>query len=152
MAKRISGRSFDVTVGDLALHVEKVSLSITDNSEVAKDRGVPNGYVDGDVEASGDIELDAANLSLLSEAAKSAGSWRALEPFDLLFYAKPGNGEEMKVEAFGAQISVSDLLDIDGAGGSKHVTTVPFKITSPDFVRINGVPYLDASETEGLTE
>lgn len=27
---------------------------------------------------------------------------------------------------------------------------VPFDVTSPDFIRINGVPYLDATEIEGL--
>jgi len=41
-------------------------------------------------------------------------------------------------------------LDIDPKGGQKAVHKVPFDVTSPDFIRINGVPYLDASEIEGL--
>ncbi|NVL26693.1 DUF2597 family protein, partial [Pseudomonas syringae pv. actinidiae] len=28
---------------------------------------------------------------------------------------------------------------------------VPFDVTSPDFIKINGVPYLAAAEIEGLT-
>ncbi|MEA5670747.1 phage protein, partial [Pseudomonas sp. MH2] len=32
---------------------------------------------------------------------------------------------------------------------SKH--KLPFDVTSPDFIRINGVPYLAARETEGLS-
>lgn len=147
---RIGGKDFDVNIGDLLVHVDKTTLSITDNSGVAKDRGIPNGYVLGDVEASGEIEVDATALSLISEAAKSAGSFRALEPFDSVFYAKVAGGEEMKVEAFGCKLKIESLLDIDTKGGEKHLTKLPYDVTSPDFIRINGVPYLDASETKDL--
>ncbi len=98
---RISGKSFDINIGDHLTHVDKATLSITDNSAVAKDRGVPNGRLLGDVEASGEIEVDATGLNIIMEAAKSAGSFRELEPFDCLFYANSGSKEEMKVEAFG---------------------------------------------------
>ena len=33
--QRLSGKSFDVTLGDLKLHIEKASLDIEDGSEVA---------------------------------------------------------------------------------------------------------------------
>lgn len=82
---RISGMNFDITLGDLQVHVEKATLDITDNSAVAQTRGVPDGFVDGDVTASGEYELDAANFALLIEAAKRAGSFRKLEPVDSLF-------------------------------------------------------------------
>ncbi|HEJ5827384.1 DUF2597 family protein [Pseudomonas aeruginosa] len=146
---RISGMNFDITLGDLQVHVEKATLDITDNSAVAQTRGVPDGFVDGDVTASGEYELDAANFALLIEAAKRAGSFRKLEPVDSLFYAKAGDSE-VRVEAFGCKLKVSALLDIDPKGGSKTTHKVPFDVTSPDFIRINGVPYLDASETEDL--
>lgn len=146
---RISGMNFDITLGDLQVHVEKATLDITDNSAVAQSRGVPDGFVDGDVTASGEYELDAANFALLIEAAKRAGSFRKLEPVDSLFYAKAGDSE-VRVEAFGCKLKVSSLLDIDPKGGSKTTHKVPFDVTSPDFIRINGVPYLDASETEDL--
>ncbi|KIP97034.1 MULTISPECIES: DUF2597 family protein [Pseudomonas] len=146
---RISGKNFDVNIGDLLVHVETATLDITDNSAVAQDKGVPNGHVDGDVSASGELELDTSNFTLLIEAARRAGSFRALEPFDSVFFAKAGD-EELRVEAFGLKLKVSSLLNIDSKGGEKSKHKVPFDVTSPDFVRINGVPYLDATEIEGL--
>ncbi|MCM2377849.1 phage protein [Pseudomonas marginalis] len=146
---RISGMNFDVSLGDLQVHIEKATLDITDNSAVAQTKGVPDGYVDGDVAASGEFELDSANLGLLIEAANRTGSFRRLEPFDALFFAKTAT-DELRVEAFGCRLKISSLLDIDPKGGQKSVHKVPFDVTSPDFIRINGVPYLDASEIEGL--
>ena len=148
--QRISGKNFDISIGDLAITVNKTTLTIEDKTEVAKDGGVPNGFVDGEVSASGDLELDALAMGILGEAAKSAGSWRALEPFDMLFYAKTGQNEEMKVEAFGCKLLLDSLLDVDKAGGQKHISKVKYLVTSPDFIRINGVPYLRPEETEGL--
>ena len=146
---RIGGKNFDVNLGDLLVHVESCTLDITDNTAVAQTRGVPNGYVDGDVSASGEMEFDTTNFNLLIDAARSAGSFRQLEPFDAVFYAKAGE-EELKIEAFACKLKVSSLLNIDPKGGEKTKHKVPFDVTSPDFIRINGVPYLDASETEGL--
>ena len=57
--QRISGKNFDISIGDLAICVSKTTLTIEDKTEVAKDGGVPNGWVDGEVAASGDLELDA---------------------------------------------------------------------------------------------
>lgn len=149
MAK-ISGMNFDINVGDMKLHVEAATLDITDNSAVAQTRGVPDGWVAGDVAASGELELDTANFNLLIEAAKTAGSFRQLEPFDQLFYAKTPT-EEIRVEAFGCKVKISSLLSIDPKGGEKSKHKIPFDVTSPDFIRINGVPYLSAEETEGLS-
>lgn len=146
---RIGGKNFDVNLGDLLIHVETCTLDITDNSAVAQDRGVPNGHVDGDVSGAGEMEFDTANFNLLVEAARRAGSFRALPPFDSVFFAKAGE-EELRVEAFGCKLKVSSLLNIDSKGGEKSKHKVPFDVTDPDFIRINGVPYLDASETEGL--
>ena len=146
---KIGGKNFDINVGDTLIHVETVTLDITDNSAVAQSRGVPDGYVDGDVAASGEFELDSANFNLLIEAARAAGSFRQLAPFDSLFYAKTPT-DELRVEAFGCKPKISSLLNIDSKGGEKHKHKVPFDVTSPDFIRINGVPYLAAAEIEGL--
>ncbi len=150
MSQRISGKNFDIRLGDLAMNINKATLSIEDGSEVALDNGVPNGWVAGDTKASGELELDAQAVSLVMEAAKAAGSFRELETFDMLFYAKTGSEEEMKVEAFGCKLLIDSLLDVDKKGGEKHLTKIKYMVTSPDFVRINGVPYLSAEETEGL--
>ncbi len=51
MTKRISGMSFDAYIDGELIHIEKISLDITDNSAAAQTRGVPDGHVDGDVAA-----------------------------------------------------------------------------------------------------
>ena len=147
---RIGGKNFDVNLGDLLVHVESCTLDITDNSKTAQTRGVPDGYVDGDVSAAGELELDSINFGLLIDAARTAGSFRKLGAFDSVFFAKAGD-EELRVEAFGCKLKVSSLLSIDQKGGEKSKHKVPFDVTSPDFIRINGVPYLAASEIEGLS-
>ncbi|MNG74367.1 hypothetical protein D3C79_328480 [compost metagenome] len=149
MTRRISGQSFDTTLMGTMVHVEKANLSITDNSAVAQTRGIPDGFVDGDVAAEVEFELDAKNFTLLSDAAKRAGSWRGMAPDDVLFYADTGD-ETMKVEAFGVKLQISDLLDVDPKGGNKGVHKIKGFVTSPDFVHINGVPYLSQEDTRHL--
>ena len=146
---RIGGKNFDINLGDLQIHIESCTLDITDNTAVAQSRGVPNGHVDGDVAASGEFEFDTSNFNLLIEAARTAGSFRQLEPFDSVFFAKAGD-EELRIEAFGCKLKVSSLLSVDPKGGEKSKHKVPFDVTSPDFIRVNGVPYLAAAEIEGL--
>ncbi|MDD9304376.1 MAG: DUF2597 family protein [Desulfobacter sp.] len=147
--KRVSNSSFSFTMGDFRLRAEKASLSIEDARKAVKDGGVPNGYVDGEVGASGDIELDAASMAILSQEAKTKGLWQEIEPVDLLFFAK-GTQEEEKVEAFGCLLNLSDIVEYDPTSDKKSVTKISFEVTSPDFVRINGVPYLAKDRTEGL--
>ena len=149
MTKRISGQAFDTTLMGTMVHIEKASLSITDNSTVALTRGIPDGYVPGDVAAELEFELDAKNFTLLCDSAKSQGSWRGMEPDDVLFYADTGS-ETMKVEAFGVKLLISDLLDVDPKGGSKGVHKIKGFVTSPDFVHLNGMPYLSDDDTRHL--
>ncbi|CAH1546689.1 TPA: DUF2597 family protein [Vibrio parahaemolyticus] len=151
MSMRISGKNMHFSMGDYKLKAQKVTLSITDNSAVNKTSGVPDGYVDGDVEASGEMELTTQQFNQLSKAAKQAGSWRGMPDFDALFYGKIDK-DELKIEAYGCRIKISDLLDADSNGGSALVHKLPFEVTSPDFVKINGVPYLRPDETEDLVQ
>ncbi|ENY76593.1 prophage PSPPH06 tail tube protein [Pseudomonas putida TRO1] len=150
MSAKLSGKNFDVNLGDSLLHVEAASLDVTDNSAVAQSKGVPNGWVDGDVSAAGEIEVDSTNFNLIVAQAKAAGSFRELEPFDIVFFGKVGD-EECRIEAFGCKLRVSSLLAIDPKGGAKTTHKLPYDVTSPDFIKINGVPYLSAAEIEGLT-
>ncbi|WBA86523.1 phage protein [Endozoicomonas sp. GU-1] len=149
MSERISGMNFSINLGDFAVRVSKATLEITDNSGVSPDQGVPNGWTRGSVEGSGELELDASNLKLVMEAANRAGSFRDLDTFDITFYAKTASNE-LKVQAFGCKLKISSLLDIDTAGGERHLTTLPFDVTSPDFVRINGTPYLSELDVDGV--
>lgn len=147
--ERISGMSFDFNFMGYPIHAENISLSITDNSAVALSRGVPDGWVSGDVAAEGEIELDAKNFEKVSHAAAAAGSYRALPTTDFVFFAQRG-GVRDKVETFGNKLLLSDLLNIDPKGGSKTTKKVKFFVTSPDFVRVNGVPYLSDDDTRDL--
>jgi hypothetical protein len=148
---RLSGMNFNVNVGDTMVHVDTASLNITDNSAVSQTGGVPDGYIDGDVAASGELSVNASNFKLISDAAKAAGSWRGMDPFDIMFYGKTAK-DEVKVEAFECRIKLSDILDIDRKGGSASLFKIPFDVTGPDFVHIDGVPYLRPEEIENIQQ
>lgn len=141
MKQRFNGLSFDIDTGDMALHVKKFSLEITDNSAVAKRNGRPDGFVLGDVEASGEIVVDRDGLKIITKAAEKAGSFQALKPFDMIAIAAVGD-DEMRVEAYGCRLKVSSLLDIDKSSADETEITIPFDVTSPDFIKIDGVPYV----------
>lgn len=147
--KRISGQSIDFNIDGDLVHVEKVNLSITDNTGVAQTNGVPDGYVNGDVSAEGELELSTKYLNVITAKARSAGSWRAIPLVDLMWYAKAGT-EELKVESFGCKLNVTDILDVDPKGGAVMTHKIKFIVTSPDFVRINGIPYLESELTDKL--
>ncbi|MBG5991922.1 DUF2597 family protein [Proteus mirabilis] len=147
--KRISGQSIDFNIDGDLVHVEKVSFSITDNTGVAQTNGVPDGYVNGDVSAEGELELSTKYLNVITAKARSAGSWRAIPLVDLMWYAKAGT-EELKVESFGCKLNVTDILDVDPKGGAVMTHKIKFIVTSPDFVRINGIPYLESELTDKL--
>lgn len=149
MGKRIGGRDIDIMVGDMMIHVESFSASIDDGKAVAKTRGVPNGHVAGEVSCSGEIEVDTQNFNLIMESAKKSGSFEELEQFDIVANAEVDD-EKLNIELFGCALKISDLLNSDPKGGEKLKHKLPFDVTSPDFVRINGVPYLARKTTENL--
>ncbi len=150
MTKRISGQSIDFNMDGDLIHAEKVGLNITDNTAAAMTQGVPDGHVAGDVAAEGEIELSTKYLTVLTAKARAAGSWRGIEPVDLMWYAKAGS-EEIKVEAFGCKLIINAILDVEPKGGTVMNHKVKYVVTSPDFVRINGIPYLESELTEKLT-
>ncbi len=145
---QISGLEVDISLNSVNITVSKITLSITDNSKAAMSRGVPDGTLRGSVEASGSMELDSYNFGLLCEDAKRAGSWRGMGTFDLMFYADAQ--AELKVEAFENKLKVSDLIDIDPNSEEALIHKLDFDVTGRDFIKINGTPYLMASETEHL--
>ncbi|MDU7134762.1 MAG: phage protein, partial [Enterobacteriaceae bacterium] len=106
-------------------------------------------YVDGDVSAEGELELSIKAFAVLKGLAQQNGSWRGIPPADFLFYAKAGD-EEAKVESFGNKMILSDILDVDPKGGALATRKVPFKVTDPRFINIDGIPYLESSATENL--
>jgi hypothetical protein len=149
MGKRIGGKDVDIMLNDLMIHIKSFTIGIDDSTGVAKTKGIPNGYVDGETSGSGEIEVDTPNFNLIIDAARKAGSFKKLEPFDIVSNAETDD-DKFNVEAFGCKLRISDLLNIDPKGGETLTHKLPFDVTSPDFIRINGVPYLDAAETENI--
>ncbi|MDN6448336.1 MAG: DUF2597 family protein, partial [Enterobacterales bacterium] len=80
MSQRLSGQSIDIRLDGELIHVEKVSLDITDNSAPASTQGVPDGWVAGDVAAEGEIEVSSKTFQQITAIARRAGSWRGIEP------------------------------------------------------------------------
>jgi len=149
MGQKLSGKDVDVMIGSMLVHVENITLNIEDNTGVAMTKGVPDGWINGDKKANGDIEVDTTNLNTILDAANSAGSFSALEAFDVVMNAASPD-IELNVEAFGCKLRISDLINAAATGGEKLKHKLPYDVTSRDFVRINGTPYIDASETENL--
>lgn len=145
----LSGQDFDVMLGDVLVHVENLSASISDNRKAVQTRGIPDGYVNGDVGCSGDLEIDSVNMKLLIDSARSSGSFRQLPPFDIILIGKNIDNEQ-KIELFGCLLSISDLFNLDAKGGDKNKHKIKFEVTSPDFVKIDGVPYLSATDIRDL--
>ena len=149
MGARLGGKDVYAMVGSLSIVFEEASISIEDGSKATPTRGRPNGYVRGDVSASGELTVDTANLGLIIDAAKSAGSFQELEPFDIVFNAESAV-DKLTVEAFECLVKLSDVLDANANGGDKLTHKLPFEVTGKDFVRINGVPYAPEGEKEYL--
>jgi len=148
-SKRLSAQNFDIMVGYLLVHVETMSAAISDNRQMVTTRGIPDGYVDGDVSCSGDIEVDSKNFNLFVEVARSNGSWRAMPTVDILVSGVTVS-DLQRFELYGCLLNVSDMLNHDVKGGEKTKHKISFSVTSSDFVRINGVPYLDALDVRDL--
>lgn len=149
MGKRITGKSFDVNFAGELIQVKSATLTITDNSAAASTNGVPDGFIAGSVTAEGAITLASKYFNKLIELAKSSGSFRSMPVADFMFYANTGD-EELKVEAFGCKLKISDLLNADKSGDDETTHTIDYMVTSPDFVSINGVPYLSSDDTRNL--
>lgn len=149
MGAKLGGRDFDVMVGDLMIHVETMSATIDDAKSVSKTKGVPNGKVAGEVSCAGELEVDTQNFNLIIDAARKAGSFEELEDFDIVTNAEVDD-ESSNIEMFGCSLRISDLINIDSKGGEKTKHKLAFDVTSPDFVKINGVPYLSRKSTENI--
>lgn len=146
---RLSGKEMGFMLGDLRIVADEITLNIEDGRSAVLSNGVPDGFVDGETKASGDITVDTKNFDLIIEAAKQAGSFKELEPFDSVFNGENAS-ESLNIEAFGCLLKISDLLNANSSGGEKLQHKLNFEVTSKDFIRINGVPYLSEKETEHL--
>ncbi|CAI1187216.1 Protein of uncharacterised function (DUF2597) [Serratia entomophila] len=149
MSARIGGMDFDITLGTEIIHVKTISLDVTDNTAAAQTRGIPDGHVNGDVAAEGEMEMDTKNFQKIGAVARAAGSYRSMPTTDILFYANTGD-EELTVEAFGCKLIVTSPLAFDPKGGETASHKVKYLVTSPDFVHIDGVPMLSEDDVRDL--
>ena len=149
MSAKFSGQNFDVTIHGVLIHVKNASATITDDSAVAKTRGMPDGWTQGGCACETEYELDLNNFRKLQSAARSAGSWRAIEPDDCMFYANNGSDED-KIELYGVKLMITDLLSVDPESSDKTTRKIKGFVTSPLFVKINGIPYLSDDDTRNL--
>jgi hypothetical protein len=149
MQKHLGGKDFDTMIGDKLVHVIEASVKITDGRKPKVVRGVVVGYVDGPTSAEVTIKVDHENFLLIEGQAKAAGSWKGIEPFDVSFSAEVKAGSK-NVEAFGVLPMLEDVLDFKAEGGEEDTTTIKGIVTSPDFIKINGIPYLTDDEVRDL--
>jgi len=149
MQKVLGGKDFDVFIGSSMVHVIVAQVKITDGRKPKTVRGVPKGYIDGPVSAEVTLKLDHENWLIVQSQAEKAGSWKGIEPFDVAFNAEVSAGKK-NIEAFGCLPQLEDLLDLKAEGGDEDVTSIKCPVTSPDFIKINGVPYLTADEVRDL--
>ncbi|MBL4761387.1 MAG: DUF2597 family protein [Gammaproteobacteria bacterium] len=147
MGQKLSGRDIDVMLGDLMIHFEDISLDIDDATAVSKTKGVPNGFTVGEVGASGELVVDTANFNLIMKAAEAAGSFQQLGTFDTVFNGDTSS-EKLKIEAFDCKFKISGLIAAKASGGEKLTHKLPYDVTGSDFVRINGVPYVNPEIAE----
>ena len=61
---RLSGKELGFMLGDLRIVADEVTLNIEDGRTGAMTGGVPDGFVDGETKASGDITIDSKNFEL----------------------------------------------------------------------------------------
>lgn len=147
--KRITGNSFDTEILGEFIHVEKGTVSISDNSQAVSTRGIPDGWVAGDVSATVELEISTKYIKQVIDAARKAGSFRELPVDDVSFYANTG-AEELNIEAFGVKFNVEDLLDFESKGSDVLTHKLKGAVTSSDFIHIDGVPYLSKDDTRNM--
>jgi hypothetical protein len=148
--QRFNGLSFDINLGKFSIHVKKFTLDITDNSAAAKRNGRPDGWLQGDVEASGKITVDRIGLKTFTTAAKEAKSFQALDDFDIQSYAKLGD-DEFKINAYGCKVKLASLLNIDKGSTDETEFELDFDVTSPKFIAIDDVPYITPEGSSSAT-
>ncbi|WP_226648138.1 phage protein [Microbulbifer variabilis] len=145
---KLSGRDVDVMIGSYRVNFEEASLSIEDGTSTTKTRGIPDGFIEGDVAASGEIKLNTGQFDVIVQAAKEAGSFRGLPTFDLVYNAETSD-EKLNIEAFECKLSLTDLINANQSN-ERLMHTISFEVTGREFVKINGVSYLRPEEIERL--
>lgn len=148
--QHITGKSGQSFVDGVPIMFDKISATISDGMEVEKTRGVPDGTVPGDVSCEGDVEMKYKYFKVFSLLAKKHGSYRAIPAMDITYIAAT-KSDVLPIVLHGCKFTMESILEAESNDGAKSgLVKLKFKVSSPDFVSINGVPYLDALETIGV--
>ena len=136
-----TGRDFEITLSGTGklVAVNSINVQIEDATQATSSGGRPDGWVSGQI-AGGDCELviKSRQLKMFTEAAKKAGSWEDMPTEDITFQAEKG-GQKIQVEVFGCKFRIPNL-ELDRTDSEETTITIPFVITDPELLRINGTP------------
>ncbi len=149
MTAHISGADADILIGTQLVNANQITLDIEDGTKATSTRGVPDGYVRGQTKSKGELKVDTVNFKLILEEAKKAGSWQQMEPVDITVNGKTIN-QSINYTAYGCKLNLSNALDAAGDGEDKLEHSIPFVVTDPRFVEIDGVPYIDLDHVKRL--
>lgn len=145
----ISGKNIHIFLDGVMITVDKFTLKITDNMEVQKTNGIPDGYTEGDVAAGGEITMSYKYFKAMGVVAASHGGWRSMPTFDIDAIGATSD-DVFPVNAYDCKLRLDSLVDADKNGKEKGMVTIPYDVTGSDFVKIYGVPYLDHLESVGV--
>lgn len=140
MSRRLTGNDIDVQIGAFRVVFSEATVTIDDTSKAVGSKNLPNGYIRGKVSASGDITVDTANLNVMIDAARQAGSWQQLPTFDMTFNGST-TSEALKIECFECLLKIADLLSATESE-EKLTHKISYEVTGSDFVKINDVSYV----------
>lgn len=148
--QHITGKNGQSFVEGIPFTFDKITASISDGMEVLKTRGVPDGYAEGDVGCDGEVEMKYKYFKQFSALAAKMGSYRAVPAMDIN-YIGATKSDLVPIVLHGCKFTMESILEAEANDGKKAgMVKLKFSVTSPDFVSINGVPYLDALETLGV--
>lgn len=148
--QHITGKSGQSFVEGVPFVFDKITASISDGMEALKTRGVPDGYVEGDVSCDGEVEMKYKYFKQFSVLAAANGSYRAIPAMDISYIAAT-KSDLVPIVLHGCKFTMESILEAEANDGKKAgMVKLKFSVTSPDFVSINGVPYLDELETLGV--
>jgi len=146
----VTGKNGQSFLDGIPFVFDKITASISDGMEVLKTRGVPDGFAEGDVSCEGEVEMKYKYFKQFSALALKYGSYRAIPTMDIS-YIGATKSDLVPIVLYGCKFTMESILEAESNDGKKAgVVKLKYAVTSPDFLTINGVPYLDTLETVGV--
>ena len=143
--RRISAQDVSVELNPSGkiTRFNNIEFTIEDSSKASQVGDRPDGWLRGTVSCEGKIKVDN---TVLKSIQGSAPSWREIPETDILFFAQDEENEKLEIELFGCKFFAPSSLAADRSSEEEILWEMNFKVCSPDFVNINGQPYLEKQE------